>query len=279
MSTEPTREHPAAATPHVARGFSATSGRYDATVAPNAMGAHRLVASIPDEPLARALDVGCGTGFASLELVEHRGTTSVTGVDPSAGMLDAFRAKLASHPEVAVELREATYDEMAIPPASVDVAISTMAFHWFPDRFAAAAAMVDAVRPGGIVAALAPAWGSDREFVEAAERIDPPAPPEWFAAFTRFLVDPAEMESAFAATPVDLLDVWVEERLRRAPPEAFLERMRTVATHVFLKTPGYPEEQLQAAWDATEAEIRRASGPKGFEWVFNKVYVIGRRRP
>jgi hypothetical protein len=87
------------------------------------------------------------------------------------------------------------------------------------------------------------------------------------------------MESAFAATPVDLLDVWVEERLRRAPPEAFLERMRTVATHVFLKTPGYPEEQLQAAWDATEAEIRRASGPKGFEWVFNKVYVIGRRRP
>ena len=278
MSTGPAREHPAAATPHVARGFSAASGRYDATVAPNAMGAHRLVASLPDGPLPRALDLGCGTGFASLELVEQRGTTSVIGVDPSAGMLDAFRAKLASHPGVDVDLREATYDEMGVAPGSVDVAISTMAFHWFTDRFAAAAAMSDAVRPGGLIAALAPAWGSDVEFVEAARRIDPPAPPEWFEAFTRFLVDPAEMEAAFAAAPVDLLDVWVEERLRRAPPEAFLERMRTVATHVFLKTPGYAEADLQAAWDATEAEIRRTAGPKGFEWTFNKVYVIARRR-
>ena len=269
---------PAGETAHVAGGFSGTSRRYDETVVPNAMGARRLVASLPREDLPRALDVGCGTGFATTELVERRGTRSVIGVDPAAGMLDEFRAKMAAHPDVEIDLRQATFADMDVPPGSIDVAISTMAFHWFDDRRAAAAAMVDAVRPGGLVAALAPARGADEEFFAAVERLDPPAPPEWMAARTRFIVDPEEMDAAFRATDVDLLDVWVEERRRRATPDAFLERMRTVATHVFLRTPGYPEEELEDAWRRTEIEIRRMSGSRGFEWAFNKVYVVGRRR-
>lgn len=276
MSARRREDLPAGETTHVAAGFSTTSERYDETVLPNAMGARRLVASLPDEVLPRALDVGCGTGFASLELVERRGTTEVIGVDPSAGMLDAFRAKLASHPEVSIELREATAEDMDVPPASVDIAISTMAFHWFEDPFPAAAGMVRAVRPGGLVAALAPAWGADREFFVAVERIDPPAPREWLLAETRFLIDPDQLEAAFRATGVDVLDVWIEERQRSASPDQFLERMRTVATHVFLRTPGYEEAELEDAWRRTEAEIRAMSGPRGFEWVFKKVFLVAR---
>lgn len=265
-------------TPHIAGGFSSTSRRYDDTVDANAMGARRLVASLPKETLPRALDVGCGTGFASVELVAHRGTRQVLGADPSEGMLEQYAAKLGAMPGVTVATRHATVEQMAVAPGSVDVAVSTMAFHWFPDRHAAASAMADAVRPGGLVAALAPARGSDQEFFDLAAAIDPPAPAEWALAARRFLVDPGEFEDAFRATPVDILDLWVERRHRRASPEAFLERMRTVATHVFLRTPGHPEQELEDAWDRTAEAIRRAAGPHGFEWTFNKVFVVARRR-
>ena len=58
------------------------------------VGARRLVMSLPDAGYERALDVGCGTGFSSLAMVERFGCRELVGVDPAQGMLDQFAEKI-----------------------------------------------------------------------------------------------------------------------------------------------------------------------------------------
>jgi ubiquinone/menaquinone biosynthesis C-methylase UbiE len=272
-------EPPAELTPHTARGFSTTSPDYDRSVAANLRGARRLVASLPDDEYRRVLDVGCGTGLATMEVLARFPTVSeVVGVDPSDGMLAELREKLASKSGLEIELQNVPAEEMRLEPETFDLAISTMAFHWLPDRRAVATAMAKALKPGGVFAALAPSAGADREFFQIVSELDPPAPVEWLDAERLYIVDPAEFEQVIEGSGLEIEDMWVEERVRRVSPEEFLARMRAVATHVFLRTPGYDQEMLEDAWERTAAGIAsRAAAAGAFRYHFNKVFVIARR--
>ena len=57
----------------VAANFDRTAVDYDEVVRHNIHGANRLVSSIPDGDYHDLLDVGCGTGHASLAMVERFG--------------------------------------------------------------------------------------------------------------------------------------------------------------------------------------------------------------
>lgn len=273
-------EPPAELTPHTAWGFTTTSSDYDRAVTANERGAMRLVASLPDEGYESVLDVGCGTGFAATAAMERfPSIRRLVGVDPAEGMLAGLRAKLVDRPEIEADLQPVPAADMRVAPESVDLAISTMVFHWLPDRAAVAALMAAALRPGGVLALLAPSAGADRQFFEIVEELDPPAPPEWLAAERRYLVDPADVERAIEGTGLVIEDIWVEERRPRVSPEEFVTRMQAVATHVFLRTPGYDAADLDGAWRRTvEAIEARAADSGRFEYQFNKVFVIARRQ-
>ena len=72
----------------VGEGFTRTASDYDASVRHNVHGAARLVASLPVGEYPRILDVGCGTGWATLAMLDRFGSRRVTGVDASEGMLE-----------------------------------------------------------------------------------------------------------------------------------------------------------------------------------------------
>lgn len=272
-------EPPAELTPHTAWGFSTSSADYDRAVAANHLGARRLVSSLPAIPYERVLDVGCGTGLASMEvLARFPSVRSVVGVDPAEGMLTELHEKLAARPALDVELLNVPAEEMQLAPGSFDLAVSTMVFHWLPNRLAVAKSMAAALRPGGVFAALAPSAGADREYFEIVRELDPPAPKEWLDAERRYIVDPRDFERVVEDAGLEITDTWVEERVRRVTPDEFLDRMKAVATHVFLRTPGYDPSELEDAWERTADGIRaRAEALGAFEYHFNKAFVIARR--
>src|SRR5262245_17951531 len=91
----------------VGAGFDQGAVAYDEVMAHNRMGAERLVASLPDGRPQRVLDVGCGTGFASLAMVRRFASGDLVGVDVSEEMLARYAEALGAVGGVRVEVHRA----------------------------------------------------------------------------------------------------------------------------------------------------------------------------
>lgn len=258
----------------VAAGFSATATDYESAVRHNIHGASRLIGSLPARDYRRSIDIGCGTGWASVALLDRFPVAHITGVDPSEGMLEQFKAKLADHPETDFRLLPA--DVMAMPVADdeFDLAISTMAFHWFPDKPGAIRQVARVMAPDGIFAMLASGRRGEHAFRAVLAGLDPPAPASWDAAFDDVQRDEGEVEEYLLAAGLEPLDIWMESRIRHTTPEAYMERMRVVAGHI---TADMDPEHREDLNDRIMAAMRAASGPRGFEYVFTKLYALARK--
>jgi ubiquinone/menaquinone biosynthesis C-methylase UbiE len=257
----------------VALGFSSTARDYDEVVRHNIEGARRLIASLPDGAYDDVLDVGCGTGFASLAMIARFGTHRITGVDPAPGMLESFAQKLGEVPDTRISLHEADVLEMPVPEGAFDAVICSMAFHWFPRKAEAMAAMAAPLRPGGYVAVLCSGRGGEDEFRRILSDIVPPMP-QWVAAFDIVQRDIPEMEAYIEAAGLEPVDIWMERRIRRTPVEDYLERMRVVASHLHADMPPDDLAEMRAK---VEAATREVSGPRGFEYTFTKLFAIARK--
>jgi ubiquinone/menaquinone biosynthesis C-methylase UbiE len=260
-------------TPSVSSGFSLNAADYDKAVGYNIHGAQRLVDALPRDAYDSVLDIGCGTGFASMAFVNRFGTTRITGVDPAEGMLDQFRAKLTEQPSLEVTLHQADVLEMPVPDDAFDAVICSMAFHWFPKKAEAAIAMARPLAPGGDLAILCSGRGAEDEFRRILTEIYPPVP-QWVGAFDLVQRDIDEMERYLEGAGLDILDIWMERRIRRVPVEEYLGRMRVVASHL---NKGYTDEELADLDAKVTAATIAASGPRGFEYTFTKLFAIARK--
>jgi trans-aconitate 2-methyltransferase len=96
----------------------------------------------------RALDVGCGTGRLTLELIRRLPRGSVVALDQSAAMVEEARATLLTRLKPRTALVHA--DAAALPFASAfDLVFSTATFHWVPDHDRLFASLFTALTPGG----------------------------------------------------------------------------------------------------------------------------------
>ncbi len=128
----------------------------------------------------RVLDVGAGTGRATL-LFAERGMR-LTAIEPDPGMA-AVASKQAATAGLTIETLSADFETADLPPAHFQVLISGTAWHWVtPGLRNRLAARV--LRPGG---ALAPFWNR----------------PEWRDNPLRPAIDAVyrEVEELFAAHP------------------------------------------------------------------------------
>src|SRR3954452_24537592 len=96
----------------------------------------------------RALDVGCGPGALTAELVARLGTERVTAVDPSQSFVAAARER---HPGVEVALGAA--EHLPFADDAFDVALAQLVVHFIADPVAGLREMARVVRAGGVVAA------------------------------------------------------------------------------------------------------------------------------
>ncbi|MFJ4467953.1 class I SAM-dependent methyltransferase [Streptomyces sp. NPDC089424] len=129
-------------------------------------------------PGCRVLEVGAGTGKATLPLAE-RGCR-VTAVELGAGMAAVARRNLAGFDSV--EIVTADFETWPLPAERFDAVVSATAFHWI-DPAIRMVRSADALRPGGALAVVATqhvAGGSEEFFAEVQhcyERFDPATPP------------------------------------------------------------------------------------------------------
>jgi len=258
---------------HPRESFDRSAHIYDDHVAFNHAGAQRLIGALPDRPYDDLLDVACGTGFASMQMIARRGVKSVIGIDASAGMLEQFRAKLAAYPEIRATLRVADVLDMGVAPASVDLVLCTMALHWFNDRGAAILEMAKTLRPGGVLGLLGPGPGHDAQFVALSRASEPPILPELADSIVSNEIYPEEMRGYLAAAGLEELDLWVEARERRLSADRYLSRMRAVGSHLWAhRTPEDRDWQL----DRAEAALRAESPDGTFVYTFTKLLVVAR---
>ena len=263
------------ATQGVGSCFSSTARDYDEVVRHNVEGARRLIASLPPGEYRRVLDVGCGTGWATLAMIDRFGPAHVTGVDPAEGMLEVFREKVGAIAGTTVDLRAEDVMAMSVPAGAYDAVISSMAMHWFPDKPGATAAMARPLRPGGILGILLIGRGGEEEFRAVLNAVPLRGARIWDEAFDDVQRDIPELERYLLDAGLEPLDVWMERRIRRTPAEAFLERQRVVASHV-LGGSLEPDEVAEVL-ARIEAGMRAVSGPRGFEYTFTKLYGVARR--
>jgi SAM-dependent methyltransferase len=125
----------------------------------------------------RALDVGCGPGGLTAQLVQRLGSDAVTAVDPSDPFVAAIRARF---PEV--DVRSGVAEQLPFPDDSFDLALAQLVVHFMTDPVAGLREMARVTRPGGLVAACV--WdhggggGPLSMFWRAVHDVDPAEPGE-----------------------------------------------------------------------------------------------------
>jgi ubiquinone/menaquinone biosynthesis C-methylase UbiE len=257
----------------VEESFDRSAGEYDEILSHNRTGARRLVEAIPPGDYDEILDVGCGTGFVTEEMVRRFGTSRVTGVDPSEGMLERFRAKLTDL-GAEVTLVQAGVHDMPVPDGAFDAVVSGMAFHWFPDKPGAIAAMARRLKPGGVMAVLASGTGTDAEFLDVLRAIDPPVPPGWISVFDEIQRTGDQLAGYMEDARLEVIDAWEERRVRRTDPEAYMARINAVASHL---SSGLDPDVAAAHGARVVDAVTSAAGPRGFEYAFVKLFGVARR--
>ncbi len=260
--------------PAPAESFDRSARVYDDHVAFNRDGARRLVASIPEGRYPRLLDAACGTGFATLAAIPRLGVTHVVGRDASGPMVEVFRERLAEFPGVTCDLRASDVLGMGLDDASVDLALCTMALHWFPDRAAAVAAMARALVPGGVLGVLAPGPGHDRMTVERI-RDDGDADLGRLAdSIEGNQVDPHLLRRYIEEAGLEPLDVWTETRRRTVESASYSARLDAVASHLWSDLP--PAAQ-RGVLERMRALLERCSDADGlYRYAFVKTFAIAR---
>ena len=144
-------------------------GRYSVLLAP------QLAALAGVEAGQRVLDVGCGPGALTTELVRLVGPDRVAAVDPSEPFVAAARER---HPGVTIE--RAAAEDLPFPDDDFDAALAQLVVHFMADPVAGLREMARVTRSGGVVAAcvwdhgggqgpLSPFWDAARELDQEVE--------------------------------------------------------------------------------------------------------------
>lgn len=125
----------------------------------------------------RVLDVGCGPGALTGELVARLGETSVSAVDPSDPFVIAARER-----NPGVDVRKASAEDLPFEDDAFDASIAQLVVHFMTDPGRGLTEMRRVTRPGGVVAACvwdhASGQGPLSLFWQGAHQLIPGVPDE-----------------------------------------------------------------------------------------------------
>jgi trans-aconitate 2-methyltransferase len=234
-----------------------------------------LMARVDVPGARRIVDLGCGTGSLTAELLATWPAAHVVGIDSSPEMLsEARRLKIPGRLEF--ELGDLRAFE---PEEPVDLLVTNATLQWVPDHLPVLARLTSFLAPGGVLAMQVPG-----NFAEPTHRLlaDLVAEPPWSGSLTGALASPASHD------PSDYLAVLLGAGLQASAWEttycqllhggdAVLEWMKGTALRPVLTAlaphdrDGFLGEygrRLRLAYPATE---------HGTVLPYRRVFAVGRR--
>ncbi len=120
----------------------------------------------------RVIDVGCGTGALTDELLRRVDQGAVAALDPSASFVSAMRNRFP-----AIDVRQGSAERLPFDDGTFDVALAQLVVHFMADPVAGLAEMRRVTRRDGVVAACVWDFAGDRGplavFWDAARVIQP----------------------------------------------------------------------------------------------------------
>jgi ubiquinone/menaquinone biosynthesis C-methylase UbiE len=111
----------------------------------------RALGRLPEAPFGDALEIGAGTGYFTLNLLQAGFVERATATDISPGMLDAL-AETAAELGVVVETVETDAERLPFADSSFDLVFGHAVLHHIPDLNRAFSEFERVLRPGGTVA-------------------------------------------------------------------------------------------------------------------------------
>ncbi|GDY14387.1 hypothetical protein LBMAG53_32650 [Planctomycetota bacterium] len=205
----------------------------------------RIAGLIGLERRHRVLDIGTGPGFLAIDFASQ--VETVTGLDPSAEMLDVARGN-AERAGVAVRFVQGTSYDLAAHFGPVRLTTFGRSFHW-TDRAATLRALDAITEVGGAVALI-----GDR-FPEVPDNA-------WRPGFEALLDSYGKDEGALAklrgepshedillSSPFSHLERVAVVQRRRTPLEHFVDRALSFGK-VWHGSPGFNAEELAARFRA-----------------------------
>ncbi|MET0134369.1 MAG: class I SAM-dependent methyltransferase [Kibdelosporangium sp.] len=164
-----------------------------------------LAVLTPAGPGARVLEIGTGTGLATVPLAQMG--CAIVGVELSATMAAVARKHLAEFP--AVEVVVSAFEDWPLPGDGFDLVVSATAFHWI-DPAVRMTKVADALRPGGAFVLISTEHieGGSTPFFAAVqacyERFDPATPPDLrLQAADELPMDSSEFDESGRFGPVE----------------------------------------------------------------------------
>src|SRR4051812_103622 len=132
---------------------------------------------VADTPADRVLDVGCGPGVLTAELVVRYGAERVDAIDPTPGFVEAARRRLPG-----VDVREGPAEQLPWPDQTYAATYAQLVVHFMADPVRGLAEMARVTRAGGPVVAcvwdhgggrgpLTPFWAAV-DVLDAQQRSD-----------------------------------------------------------------------------------------------------------
>jgi SAM-dependent methyltransferase len=155
----------------VAEAYDRFMGRYSRLLSPQLADLAGVAAG------QHVLDVGCGPGALTGELVRRLGAGHVSAADPSGPFVAAIAARYPG-----VEVRQASAEALPFSAGAFDTSLAQLVVHFMTDPVRGIAEMGRVTRAGGVV--VASVWdhagehGPLADFWAAARAIHPGVPDE-----------------------------------------------------------------------------------------------------
>lgn len=221
-----------------AESYDRFMGRYSRLLSPRLADLARVTAG------QRVIDVGCGPGALTAELVYRVGPDHVAAADPSEPFVVAVRER---YPGVTVV--QASAAALPFGDGEFDAAIAQLAVHFMPDPVAGLREMTRVTRDGGIVAACV--WDHAGEhgplglFWRTARELDPE------------VVDESDLPGVRAGHLVELFETAGLRNVEGTVLEAKLEHQSFEAWwEPFTEGVGPAGAYVKSLDDASKARLR-----------------------
>ncbi len=221
--------------------------------------------TVPEKPVA--LDVACGTGISTFELIKKcHGQGTFYGVDLSDSMIETARKNAAQQGYKAV-LQQGDAENLEYPDSMFDLATCNFAFHFFPDKTKALSEMYRVLKPGGQAALLFPGMGGGVEatdiFLRVAERH--PEYPGFLETVYGFLGRMMSLEDAvslFESSDFIVSEIHSKRNIRFVDPMIYV---KDTPVYQDMWRSGVPSHAVGGIGEEMFVEFGKLSDSRGFK--------------